>query len=232
MKDKIVFDKVSISRNNTLLIQPFSATLGEGDFVILTGANGAGKSTLLKTLARLIAAGGGEILFNGVSLSKIGSEERSKNFAYSNSKKIEEEYIRIIDLVTLGRYPYLKVNTGKALERQLIDRYIGEMGISSIQHKFLNEISDGELQKAGIARALVQDTPVILMDEPSAFLDYPSKLQLFALLRKLALEENKIILCATHDVEMAAKYGTRFWHLENKSLSFSDKPIEWSSGQE
>lgn len=227
MVARIKFENVSIDRNKVNLVQSFSQEIRQGQLVILTGANGAGKSTLLKTVAGLIPLSKGDIQFDDISLDKIGSGTLSKVLAYSNSKKIEEEYIRIIDLVTLGRYPFLKVNTNKEGERQLINRYIDEMGIGPIQHKFLNEISDGELQKASIARALVQDTPVILMDEPTAFLDYPSKLQLFTLLRKLALEENKIILCATHDVEMAAKYGTAFWHLENKSLAFSDKPIEW-----
>ncbi len=113
------------------------------------------------------------------------------------------------------------------LADDMIQLYIREMGIESIQNKFLNEISDGELQKAAIVRALVQDTPFLLMDEPSAFLDYPSKKHLFSLLKATAFEKNKIVICATHDVELAAKSGTHFWHLDDKTITISDHSIAW-----
>lgn len=229
MEKSIKFDNLSIARKGKVLIEPFSSELTGGDLVILTGANGAGKSTLLQTLVGLIDIHKGGITIDNMPMQSFSIEERSRVLAYSNSKKIEEDYIRIFDLVALGRYPYLKVNPAHSLQDENIQYFLGALGIEAIQEKFLNEISDGELQKASIARALVQDAPIIVLDEPTAFLDYPSKLQLFELLKKLAIEKNKIILCATHDVEMAAKYGTRFWHLENKFLKFSDKAHEWTS---
>lgn len=221
------FENFGVSRKEIELIQPFSNESGGGNFIILTGANGSGKSTLLKTLVGLTGINKGVISIDGKCLESYSSEERSRLFAYFNSKKIEEEYIRIIDLVALGRYPYLKLDYAKRKENALIDFYINAMGIADIQNKFLNEISDGELQKASIARALVQDTPIIVMDEPTAFLDYPSKRSLFTLLRNLTLEKGKIIICATHDVELVSVFGTMFWHIGDKTLKFSDKPIDW-----
>ncbi len=221
------FNNLLIARKNTELIASFSAKIENGNFVILTGANGAGKSTFLKTLAGLIPITNGEILIDGIPVMSYSHHQRSRLVAYADSKKIEEDYIRIIDLVKLGRYPYLSVRIEIKVQNALIEFYMKELGILAIKDKFLNEISDGELQKANIARALVQDTPVIVMDEPTAFLDYPSKRQLFSLLRDLAKERNKIIICATHDVDLASGYGSKFWHLEDKKLQFSDKPVEW-----
>jgi iron complex transport system ATP-binding protein len=229
MIEKISFEQLGIGRKGIELIQPFTAELRPGSLVILTGANGAGKSTLLKTMVGLLEIVKGGILIDGQPLGKFNIEARSKIFAYANSKKIEEEYIRIIDLVGLGRYPYLKVHQTKFKDDELITHYLNILGIAHIRDKFLNEVSDGELQKAAIARALVQDTPVIIMDEPTAFLDYPSKKLLFSLMKNLALDQKKCIVCATHDVEMAAKFGTHFWHLENKELKFSGKGHEWLS---
>lgn len=210
-----------------MLLNDFSVELNAPALVILTGANGAGKSTLLRTLAGLKKADKGVVNYNGNNLETLDNTEIAKLLAFANSKKIEEEYIRIIDLIRLGRYPYLKVHHDVQLADDMIQLYIREMGIESIQNKFLNEISDGELQKAAIVRALVQDTPFLLMDEPSAFLDYPSKKHLFSLLKATAFEKNKIVICATHDVELAAKSGTHFWHLDDKTITISDHSIAW-----
>ena len=104
------------------------------------------------------------------------------------------------------------------------------MAIMKIEHlagKYLNNISDGEWQKANVCRALAQNTPLILMDEPTAFLDYPSKLQFLADLKKIAAEKDKIILVSTHDVELASRYGTQFWQLAEGKCHISDKPFAW-----
>lgn len=228
MSCTLKFENLNISRKDHELIRSFSSEISGGEFIVFTGANGTGKSTFLKTLVGLLDILEGDISFDGKSVKDLGSTQRSRLFTYSNSKKIEEEYIRIKDLVALGRYPYLKVLHLKHAANELVNHYLKEMGIDEIKDKFLNEVSDGELQKASIARALVQDAPVIVMDEPSAFLDYPSKKLLFKLLRELAVDKNKIIICATHDVELASKFGTQFWHLEDGSIKVSDSPVEWA----
>ena len=223
------FIDLQIKRKETLLIQPFNCELQAGALVVLTGANGAGKSTLLKTLVGLLPIRTGEILINQRSLKQFTSTERSHTLAYINSEKIEEAHIRIIDLVRLGRYPYIKVSNDNVKVEADILSILKVLGMETIQEKYLNEVSDGELQKAAIARALVQDTPILVMDEPTAFLDYPSKKTLFELLKTMAIEKNKIIICATHDVELARHYGNQFWHLENGVISVSDKSMAWSS---
>ncbi len=222
------FSKLSIQRADTTLINDFNVEIEKGGLIILTGANGSGKSTLLKTLVGLLPITKGEIIINNRAVTNYAHEERARTIAYVNAQKIEEAYIRVIDLVRLGRYPYLKVQHEKALEDVNIAGVLKALSLEAIQYNYLNEISDGELQKSTIARALVQDTPILVMDEPTAFLDYPSKKELFKLLRAMALEKNKVIICATHDVELAAIFGTEFWHLENKVISVSDKSIAWN----
>jgi iron complex transport system ATP-binding protein len=223
------FIDLQIKRKEALLVQPFNCELHAGALVMLTGANGAGKSTLLKTLVGLLPIRTGEILIQQRSIKQYNATERSHTLAYINSEKIEEAHIRIIDLVRLGRYPYIKVQNDQVKVEADILSVLKVLGMETIQEKYLNEVSDGELQKAAIARALVQDTPILVMDEPTAFLDYPSKKTLFELLKTMAIEKNKIIICATHDVELASQYGTQFWHLENSVISVSDKSMAWSS---
>ncbi len=223
------FIELEIKRKDALLIQNFNRELNEGELVILTGVNGSGKSTLLKTMVGLLPTQTGDIQIKQRSLKAYSATERSHTIAYVNSKKIEESHIRIIDLVRLGRYPYLKVHRETVNIEFDISSILQALGIEAIQNKFLNEVSDGEMQKATIARALVQDTPILVMDEPTAFLDYPSKKILFQLLKTMAIEKNKIIICATHDVELASRYGTQFWHLENRVISLSDKSMAWTS---
>lgn len=224
----VKFENIIIKRKGEVLISDFNANVASGQFIILTGSNGAGKSTLLKTLVGLLPITNGDIIIQNKAMSQFSHLERSQTIAYVNSQKIEDEYIRLIDLVRIGRYPYLKVQHTLIDDEIDITNILKALGIESIKEKYLNEVSDGELQKASISRALVQDTPILVLDEPTAFLDYPSKKDLFQLLKTLATEKNKTILCATHDVELAALYGTQFWHLENKVISLSDKSIAWT----
>lgn len=227
IQQQLHIESLGISRGERVLVQPFNASLKAGALVILTGANGSGKSTLLRTLVGLRSEASGEIRFNGQNINAISAMDKAQLIAFSNSKKIDDEYIRVIDLVRLGRYPYLRVFKAGNEDETLIERSMKSMGITHISHKFLNQISDGELQKASIVRAFVQDTPFLMFDEPSAFLDYPSKKALFETLRHMALEQNKIILCATHDIELAAMYGTEFWHIADQVLNISAQQKAW-----
>ncbi|NQW43669.1 MAG: ABC transporter ATP-binding protein [Bacteroidetes bacterium] len=205
------------------LIQSFSNIVESGNVVILTGKNGSGKSTLLKTIAGLILPISGQIKYNNQSIHAFTFAERAKLIAFVNTHKLSDEYIKVIDLVTLGRYPFNE----KYKHSEITEKALATLGISHLANKYINEISDGEFQKANIARALAQDTPIILLDEPSAFLDYPSKKELFFNLQNIAVEEHKIIICPTHDIELSKTVGTLFWHLENGIITETLEQIAW-----
>jgi iron complex transport system ATP-binding protein len=144
--------------------------------------------------------------------------------SYVNTDRVREEYIKVEEMILFGRYPYLNTQSANSANTAL-EEAIQLLNIDSIRHKYLNGISDGEWQKANIARALVQDTPVIIMDEPSAFLDYPAKVQLFKDLQTIAQNKNKLIIVSTHDLDIANRYGSAFWQIENGVLSTSRLPF-------
>lgn len=209
------------------IIQSFDSQLDGGNLVIISGKNGTGKSTLLKTLAGIIPSYSGKVSVNG-NIVKYGAHALlSKQIAYVNTERVNEDYIRVEELIRFGQFPYLKKGFEKD-DNELFDSAVELMNIRDILKKYLNTISDGEWQKANIARAIVQNTPVILMDEPGAFLDYPSKIHLYSDLRKIASDKNKLILITTHDIELANRFGHLFWHIENGILSISEKPFEWN----
>lgn len=220
---------------STSLCQAFSVNIDEAGLIILSGRNGSGKSTLLKTIAGLIPALSGTISINGYNLpssqvqapSIFGAlksyNNLSKQLAYVNTDRVKEDYIKVQDLILFGRFPYQQ-HTEKDLD--ILNEAIQLLGVENIRFKYLNNISDGEWQKANIARALVQDTPIILMDEPSAFLDYHSKMQLFKDLRAISEQKNKLIIVSTHDMDLANRHGTAFWQIENHQFHFSDKPFQ------
>lgn len=193
---------------------------------ILSGPNGIGKSTLLKTITGLIPAISGQIEIMGERISSDKRLKLSRTVSYVGTERVRDDYITVLDLVRYGQFPYSKLGLPENAERHL-DHVMELLNLNLISGKFLNTISDGEWQKANIARALVQDTPVIVMDEPSAFLDYPSKKKLYSGLSALAKSNAKLIICSTHDMELANAYGDYFWHMDLNGFQSSLKPFHW-----
>jgi len=215
--------KNTIIGRNEILIEAINLKINVGTLLIFTGKNGSGKSTLLKTIAGLLKPLSGEINYNQKNIHSLSFNERAQLIAYVNTQKTTVEYIKVKELVALGRYPFKdKLNI-----ELMVSKSLKQMDIEHLANKYTNEISDGELQKANIARALAQNTPIILMDEPSAFLDYPSKKELFSTLKNIAIEQQKIIVCPTHDIELSKAVGNLFWHLEDKKINVSSSQIAW-----
>lgn len=210
-----------------VLLQNINCSAGTGELIILTGINGSGKSTLLKTIAGILKPLGGSIRISGTDTSHAGQHTLAGLLAFCGTGRISESYISIRDLVSFGLYPYAEHRL--SIEQQdFIDSCMKTMDVYKIRDKYLNQVSDGEWQKANIARVLAQKTPLIIMDEPTVFLDYPSRGRLFSDLKQICATESKTILLSTHDVDTAAAYGNAFWHIENGHLHCSDKAPVWS----
>jgi iron complex transport system ATP-binding protein len=181
-----------------------------GDFIGIVGLNGVGKSTLLKGICGLLPTLKGQILLNGKDLSRLSLEEVSKQVSVVLTEKVNGFNLTTYDLVAAGQMPYTNsFHQLKEEHKKIIEAAIEACGIREHQDKGLNELSDGLFQKASIARAIAQQTPTILLDEPSAFLDYASKHKLFILLKQLAMDERKTILVSSHDLELVMKYCSR-----------------------
>lgn len=194
-----------------------TAELRGGEMVALLGPNGAGKSTLLRTLSGFQKPLRGKIIIEGDDISELGSKRLSHLVGIVLTERTMLENMRVEDLVALGRTPF--TNFFGLLSKHdydVVSKAISMVGIEDMRGRMVESLSDGERQKAMIAKALAQETPVIFLDEPIAFLDFPSKVEILRLLHRLAKEEGKIIFMSTHDLELALQLADRIWLLDRQ----------------
>jgi len=189
--------------------------LYQGEVTCLLGANGSGKSTLLRTLAGFQPALEGKILYDNKPIDSYSDSERSLLIGLVLTDKIYAGGISVFDLVSLGRHPHTGFfGSLKKHDKEIIWNSLEKVGISHKVDAYVSELSDGERQKVMIAKALAQECPIILLDEPTAFLDINSRIEMMYLLKELASKEQKSILLSTHDIEIAMRLGDRFWLID------------------
>ena len=186
--------------------------LNRGEVVALLGRNGAGKSTLLKTLCGLLPPLGGTLLIEGKPLAGYRPEQLAASIGVVLTERTQAGGISVYDLVALGRYPHTGFfGTLRDADHAAIRAALETAGIAGKADRHVAELSDGERQKAFIAKALAQECPIILLDEPTAFLDVTSRLETMVSLRQLAHEKGKAILLSTHDLDTALQLADRLW---------------------
>ncbi len=197
-----------------VLHKDINVQLHRGEFACLLGPNGAGKSTLIKTLSGFIPKMAGSVAVNGKALSDYKRGELAKVVSVVLTERLQIPNMTVFELVALGRTPYTDFfgTLGKQ-DKLLVKQAIEDVGLNGFANRQLICMSDGERQKAMIAKALVQDTPLIILDEPTAFLDLPSKIEIVQLLKKLARERNRGILLSTHDLDLALQLADKIWLL-------------------
>lgn len=186
--------------------------LQAGEVTCLLGLNGAGKSTLLRTLCGFQPPLSGEIRLMGKPLASYSQSNFSLTVGVVLTEKTNAGGITVYELVSLGRHPY----TGffgqlKKHDKEIIEQSLEAAGIAHKAQNYVSELSDGERQKAMIAKALAQQCPIILLDEPTAFLDVTSRIETMVLLHRLAMEQHKAILLSTHDLDLAIQMGDCLW---------------------
>ena len=188
----------------TIIAEKINLELEEGKLISLIGANGIGKSTLLRTLSGLQKPLSGTVYLNGKDIQKFEASTLAQNLSLVLTEKLPSSNLSVFELIALGRQPYTNW-IGKQTEEDLekINLAIRLTNIEHLKDKKHFEISDGQMQKVLIARALAQDTSLIILDEPTTHLDLVHKISVFKLLKKLALETNKCILFSTHDIDLA-----------------------------
>jgi iron complex transport system ATP-binding protein len=186
-----------------VLVDDINLAIYPGDFVCLIGPNGCGKSTLLRTLAGIQKPLSGNIKIDGKELAECGRDELSKKTSIVLTENFGVVNTSVQSIVSLGRSPYNNwLGTMSIEDLAVINNVLEATGLTQFKEKNLQELSDGILQKVMIARALAQDTPLILLDEPTAFLDAPSKLEIIHMLRALARQFNKSIILSSHDLDL------------------------------
>ena len=220
MKKKIVIQGRDLTigyrtgKKEKIVHQHLNFQLHAGELTCLLGANGAGKSTLLRTLSASQPSLEGELLILDKPVSEYTEKERSRTIGVVLTDKTFTGGLSVYELVALGRQPHTGFFGRLTKEdRRIIEEAMENVGIAHKARNYTAELSDGERQKVMIAKALVQECPLILLDEPTAFLDVVSRIEIMHLLHRLAVEQNKAILLSTHDIEQALVLSDKLWLL-------------------
>lgn len=187
-------------------------TLAPGELVCLIGPNGAGKSTLMRTLAGMQPALAGQVRLDGRDVHTITNAERARLLSVVLTEQVDVGSLSVYALVALGRYPYTDWSgVMTTQDEQVVQWAILAVGAQDLAGRHVGELSDGERQKVMIARALAQEPAVMLLDEPTAFLDLPRRVEIMQMLRQLARETGRAVLLSTHDLDLALRSADRIW---------------------
>ena len=202
-------------KNVTVVAHDINATILGGELTCLLGPNGAGKSTLLRTLSAFLPPVKGDISIMGRNLRDYTDKELAKTIGVVLTEKTDIRNMTVYDLIGLGRSPYTGFwGTLHEDDRRVVDEAIKMVGIGPLKDRMIQTLSDGERQKVMIAKALAQQTPVIFLDEPTAFLDFPSKVEIMQLLHVLSRTTGKTIFLSTHDLELALQIADTIWLMD------------------
>lgn len=215
----ITTNRLTVGYRGHRVVEDISLSLPCGRLVCLLGPNGAGKSTLLRTLCGFQPPIAGTVTISGSDISTMSAAEVARLVSVVLTDRPLTSSLTAAEMVGMGRAPYTGF-WGRLSDddRRLVSEAMQTVGIAPLATRRMGQLSDGELQKVMIAKALAQHTPVIVLDEPTAFLDYPSKVAVMKTLARLAHDEGKTILMSTHDLELAAQLGDELMKIENKHI--------------
>ncbi len=211
----ISLQQISIGyQKNKPLLKGVNLRAGRGEMIALVGRNGTGKSTLFRSILGLIPFLEGECLLRGIPLQQFDHRIRARTISYVSSQVARLPSITVRELVSLGRMPYTGWSGRLGKEDQnLVEKAIQEVGMGNYMEQRMDQLSDGERQRVMIARALAQDTPVMVLDEPAAYLDIPNTFGLVRILSKFR-DQGKTVLYSTHDLETAMMVADKFWVID------------------
>lgn len=224
MQPTLNISNLTIGYHRQPLIETINLSATKGSLVSIIGRNGEGKTTLLKTIASLLAPINGTISVDGKSIEHISEKEKSKLISLVLTHKIGIHHITVFDYIAYGRYPYtnwLGIQSNR--DHGYITDAIELCGVAHLANQYFTELSDGEKQKVNIARAIAQNTPVIILDEPTAHLDLVNKIEVFKLLKKLADEHQKTIVISTHQIDLALQLSNSIWLMVDQQI-IQDEP--------
>ena len=227
----IELKELTLGYGQRTLLEMVNAQMTGGQLIALLGRNGAGKSTLLRAMMGLEKPQSGEIILQGKKIASLKPEKLARSNSFVTKDKVRIANLRCKDVVSMGRAPYTNwIGQLRPEDEMRVDTAIQLVGMSAYAEKTMDKMSDGECQRIMIARALAQDTPVILLDEPTAFLDLPNRYELCLLLKRLAQEEDKCILFSTHDLDIALSLCDSIMLIDNPHMYTLPTPEMVASG--
>lgn len=216
-------------RNQKAIVKEVSKDLNlslqRGELVCLIGPNGSGKSTLIRTLTGIQPPLCGDVLLCNRKIAEFSPEEKAKTLSVVLTSQVQAGFLTAFDIVALGRFPY--TNWAGRLtdaDRKIVNTALSSVGAKDLAPRFIHEMSDGERQKVMIARALAQEPELMVLDEPTAFLDLPHKIETMRILRHVAQKTKKSILLSTHDLNLAIRCADQLWIIDRQGTMIAGTP--------
>ena len=210
MKELLTTYNLEVGYKKKKVLSNIDLVIHSGEVVTILGANGIGKSTLIKTLTGEISPIGGQVIVVGKPIESYTQKELSKHIAIVTTDKVQAGGLKVVELINLGRHPHTGY-FGRLADKdvEIVRKAMNDVGIAHKENSYLSELSDGERQKVMIARAIAQQTPLIILDEPFSFLDTASRIEILSLLKNLCRTEDVGILLSSHDVSQAMRMSDR-----------------------
>ncbi len=228
MNDPILrAENVDSGYNQKTIVSSVSVTVPKNKISVILGANGCGKSTLLKTFARLLPPQSGQIVLDGKSVAEIPSKQLAKTLGLLPQSSIAPEGIRVLDLVSRGRFPYRQFMKSMSKEDYAaVEEAMEFMGITSLADRCVDELSGGQRQRVWIALALAQQTDILLLDEPTTFLDIAYQIEILDMLTDLNRKRKTTIVMVLHDINLSARYADYLFAMKDGRLKAEGTPKE------
>ena len=206
-------------RKKRTLLPPVSASAKKGELIAVIGRNGSGKSTLLRTIMGIQASLGGNVMIGDRDINDYSKNELARKAGYVSTERIDASNMNVLDLVALGRFPHSDWSGRNDPDGDhAIESALEKTGMTGFSSRYVSELSDGERQRAMIARALAQETDILILDEPTAFLDISGRYEIIHLMARLA-REGRTILFSTHDFNIAISQADKIWFINRNAFT-------------
>ena len=206
-------------KQKTIVANNIDINLEKGNLVCLLGKNGIGKSTLLRTISKVQPKISGDLWLEHQKIEEISSKMLSQKMSLVLTERIPESNLTVYELIALGRQPYTNwIGTLNSADKTYIEKALTQINIVDLAHRKCDQLSDGQLQKVMIARALAQNTELIILDEPTAHLDIHHKIEVFQLLKNLVQNLGKTVIISTHEVQLALQLADKLWLMNENNF--------------
>jgi len=217
--------KISYEKHN--VIKDFNLNINKGEIISIIGKNGTGKSTILKSIIKILKIEEGQINLEKKNIKDYKLKELAKKIAFMSQQKRTYSSLKVKTLVSYGRYPHLKF--GKFLsnhDKDIIDDSLKKTGIFHLKDKYVTKLSGGELQRAWIAMAICQEPEILILDEPTTYLDIAYQIELLELIKELNQKLKMTIIMVLHDINLASRYSNKIYALKNKKIHAGGEVLE------
>ena len=218
---------LAVGYHGNPLIRDINIGIDKGEIVTLIGPNGSGKSTILKSITRQLKLIGGTAFFDDTSLMELSYKELSSKMAVVLTERIKTELMNCHDIVATGRYPYTgRLGILTKRDEELVEEAMEAVHAQELGNQDFNAISDGQRQRVLLARAICQEPEILILDEPTSFLDVKHKLELLAILEKMAREKKMTVIMSLHEIDLAQKVSDKIVCVQGENISHFGKPEE------